>query len=115
MFKLQTTASYWWPVPIPVAVDGGTFEEHVLSLKFKRMTAPEHEALFEETHAKGLGDIEVSQRLLLDWRDVVDEDDKPVPYTAEAFAKLCSRFPGAAGNVVRVYLSTHGKISAKNW
>lgn len=75
-------------------------------------TTGEEPAAAEPTH-KELTDQEVIDRYLLDWDDVLGDDDRPLPYTPDNLA-LANKVLGVRGAIVRVFLDNFLKAPAKN-
>lgn len=69
-------------------------------------------AAVEEPH-KELTDQEVIDRYVLDWDDVVGDDDQPLPYTPDNLERA-NRILGVRGAIVRTFLDNFLKAPAKN-
>ncbi len=65
-------------------------------------------------NADGKADPEFVGEALAGWGNVVDADDKPVPFGAEALAQLLDNFPAAADEITRAYLAELIEAREKN-
>lgn len=100
MFKLQSSLSCWWPVKVkePDPKKPGKFIEHQFEAEFHIITRDEasrrNAARSAILDKKGdnkdiLAEIEAFDdrayhATILNWRDVVDDDDKPLEFSAAA-------------------------------
>ena len=91
-FKLAKTYRYWWPVTvqIPDPETPGKIIEQQLKIEFEPMaqadltTAQEESAKLKTLREVTDHGIRQIERVICDWDGVVDDDGKPVPFTAEA-------------------------------
>ena len=77
MFKIAKTPRFTHVVPIKVPVDGG-FDEQTIRATFEVITDDEF-ASFDTMTAEGLKDL--VRKILVRLDDMVDEQDKPLPYS----------------------------------
>lgn len=93
-FKLSQTDLYWWPVT--VRVPDRRFPGKIVKQRFDMQFQPlgREEALAQEERAEACVtarekvevEIENLLRVVKGWNEsVVDDDDKPVPFTEETF------------------------------
>lgn len=45
--------------------------------------------------------VEQIFRRVIDWKDVIDQNGKPVPFRLETLLKLCGRFPELRAEVIK--------------
>ena len=83
----------------------GTAQPFDFSLTCRRLHADEIQDKLQSESDASIADFLAT--LITGWSGVRDADDKPMPYSAEAFAQLC-RIPGVAGMAFRTYLSEVG-------
>ncbi len=91
-FKLAKTYRYWWPVTvqIPDPETPGKIIEQQLKIEFEPMaqadltTAQEESAKLKTLREVTDHGIRQIKRVICNWDGVVDDDGKPVPFTAEA-------------------------------
>lgn len=85
MFILKKDLAYDWPVPVRLPQDGGTWREERFVARFRMLPIAELKALSagESSDAALLLD-----RVLVGWSDVMTEDGRPLPFTAENKAAL---------------------------
>lgn len=89
---------YWWPVtvsvPHPDQGHAGEMIEMTFRMRFEALPRDEARALYEQARALPAGEAEAQShadlmRVVRGWdEDVVDDDGKPVPFTAEALQQL---------------------------
>lgn len=100
-FKLVPTLTAWRTVHFSIAdEDGGTVTNSSIDLRFKLIDDDEIASL-KETVASTIveGDsvtIAVAKGMspiVVDWRGVLDADDKPLPYSIENMARLLAIVP----------------------
>lgn len=63
---------------------------------------------------KNMTDTKMLSEVVLDWDGVLDDEDKPVPYTKDALSKLLTNYPTASGELVTGYINALGRSRAKN-
>lgn len=113
MIKLKRTPTYWWPVKVAVAQDGGTWGEETFEVQFTRLAVDALRTLTEEVKATKMSDPEYAARVVLDWRGVTDENGQALPFSREALLGLC-QLPGVAWAIVGAFLDSCAKAPEKN-
>lgn len=103
-----------WPVSFRQPVDGGTFAEVKLELRFRVMRNKAFRSLVRqilEVDQGGLAEedaeaktLDAFERFVAGWEpgQVVDEAKAPVPYSREALAEVLD-MPGAAKAILDAY------------
>lgn len=102
MFKLEVSPHFWSRVEIPVP-GGGT---QALRLRFKTKTKRELAAL--RANESGMDDFAIVREIVVDWQD------GPGDFSAEALDRLVDTFPGAAFAILEAYFNGHAGAKAKN-
>lgn len=105
--QLKIADSVWWPVVIEVPTDGGLMKRLEVEGKF-RLYADQEYADWVKRPAGELLDA-----ALLDWRGIKDEEEKPLPFSADALADL-KRIRWGVQGFVRGFMNAHNGAGAKN-
>lgn len=97
-FVLTKKHLYWWPVtvsvPHPDQERAGEMLEMTFRMQFESLPRDEAKALYERIGALPAGEAEAQShadlmRVVKGWDDdVVDDDGRPVPFSAEALQQL---------------------------
>lgn len=77
----------WWPVKWLEPVDGGGAVEQSLEMRFRRLPWSEASAIPFAASA------EFVRALAVDWRDIVDEAGREVPFEESAIVEMAGRLP----------------------
>lgn len=115
MFKLlKTLPDLPGQVEIKTQVAPGVTESQHVLLLFRQLPEQEHVELVKQIEAGGVYDLDIAEKVVVGWVDVVGEDGKPVEFTPENFAALLA-IPGASAPIVREYFNLRsGKAQEKN-
>ncbi len=66
-----------------------------------RVERPSYEQLLaSQTSPSSVERIAIRLETITDWRDVVDAEGKPIPFSRDAFGDLLHAFPDAAGRLL---------------
>lgn len=113
-FVLKQSASYTWPVPLLIPVDGGRREKHSFDAEFKRLPqtrideiirlarmieAGKGEPEDEQTMAK------IPREILIGWSGITDDAGKDVPFSESALDQLLE-IPTIAGQIIKAWFSS---------
>jgi hypothetical protein len=113
-FVLKQSASYTWPVPLLIPVDGGRREKHSFDAEFKRLPqtrideiirlarmidAGKGEREDEETMAK------VPREILIGWSGISDDTGKEIPFSESALGQLLE-IPTIAGQIIKAWFNS---------
>lgn len=100
-FKIVKNATHWWPVRWNEPVDGGQVVEQSLEMRFRRLPLKAARECFTLT------DIEFIMRVATDWRDIVDDAERPVPFDDEFIREMVGRpaFMIAMGQAFMAFIS----------
>ncbi len=141
MFNLSTSETIWKKVKVPVPVDFDRTEDRIFQAQFKRLSASEMRILnrrrslprigesminefvedgrLTEEEAKSaleLGivtDEEIIEKYLLDWKDVIDKENNPVPFNASSVALMMDIEP-VQYHTVQAFFEAQGEAKEKN-
>lgn len=113
-FVLKQSASYTWPVPLLIPVDGGRREKHSFDAEFKRLPqtrideiirlarmieAGKGEPEDEQTMAK------IPREILIGWTGITDDAGKDVPFSESALDQLLE-IPTIAGQIIKAWFNS---------
>lgn len=138
-FRIAVVPHFWQLVEHELIGDLGTTIKIAFKVKYRRPDQQEVENLVERvfdkarasllasvpagepapgdestaTPPKPITDQEVIDSYVLDWDDVLGDDDAPLPYTADNLARA-NRLLGVRGAMVRTFLDNFLKAPAKN-
>lgn len=97
-FRLTNKHLYWWPVtvsvPHPDKDKAGEMLEMKFRVQFAALPREEANAIAERIRSLPVEEAEQEQfaelkRVVKDWdEDVIDDDDAPIPFSADAFNQL---------------------------
>jgi hypothetical protein len=112
-FVLKQTASYTWPVPLLIPVDGGRREKHSFDAEFKRLPQSRINEIIKLARAleMGRGDDEslddktAAKEILIGWAGITDDAGKELPFSESALAELLE-IPTIAGQIIRAWFNS---------
>jgi hypothetical protein len=107
MFRLVKTLVAPWPVTVRVVTEAGAVEEQTLTLLFERIGVAEFNALFSSLPAEDIAahNRRIFDRVVRGWRDLVDEEGRPIAWPQGIDALL--DFPGFPEALGRAYVAFH--------
>lgn len=112
MFKLNQSATFWWPVTLNVPVNGGNFQKATFDLEFKRITTSELEAMQEDVLRGRIKDKEAAKAIVANWRGVEDEAGA-VEFSSSAMDRLLE-VPNMATAIASAYAEALSGQKRKN-
>lgn len=137
-FKLAINPFFWAAVAVSLVGDMGVRIEGGFKAKYRRLKQKEYEALLKrmnlpvkpvdaeslalaEEAAKAEGrtaewritDRELLDLVLLDWDDLLDENDAKLPYTPENLERA-EEVMGVRAAMVQAFFDAHNKAPEKN-
>ena len=109
-FVLKQTASYTWPVPLLIPVDGGRREKHSFDAEFKRLPQSRINEIIKLARALELGrtddemldDKTAAKEILIGWSGITDDSGKEVPFSEAALDQLLE-IPTIAGQIIKAW------------
>ncbi len=103
-YKQAAKATFAWPVKVPVATDGGQFEERTINALFRRLPTTEVEQIQKQFEQDG-DQLSMLRQLVAGWVDqdvILDANDQPAAFCAEAFEYILT-VPGVAVALMSEY------------
>jgi hypothetical protein len=112
-FVLKQSASYTWPVPLLIPVDGGRREKHSFDAEFKRLPQSRINEIIKLARALELGrgddealdDKSAAKEILIGWTGITDDAGKDVPFSESALDQLLE-IPTIAGQIIKAWFSS---------
>lgn len=104
MFKISQSKTYFWPVTVEMAADGGKFEKHTFDAEFRRLSVDEIAALGESDDTGGTA----CRRIMAGWKGIVDDSGEEVPFSESALADLLKYPPVRMAIMVAFRASLQG-------
>ena len=112
-FVLKQSASYTWPVPLLIPVDGGRREKHSFDAEFKRLPQSRINEIIKLARALELGrgddealdDKSAAKEILIGWAGITDDAGKDVPFSESALDQLLE-IPTIAGQIIKAWFSS---------
>ena len=93
---LEAPRRFWWPITVLVPADGAQQEQH-FEVQFEELTLEQLEAEAELAAPRGddaravrgiVEEVTVIQRVVVDWRGVVNAGGTPIPFGASHLEML---------------------------
>jgi hypothetical protein len=112
-FVLKQSASYSWPVPLLIPVDGGRREKFSFDAEFKRLPQSRINEIIKLARALELGrgddetldDKTAAREILIGWSGVVDDSGEDIPFSEAALEQLLE-LPTIAGQIVMAWFKS---------
>ncbi len=112
-FVLKQTASYTWPVPLLIPVDGGRREKYSFDAEFKRLPQSRINEIIKLARALEVGraddemldDKTAAREILIGWSGITDDNGKDVPFSESALDQLLE-IPTVAGQIIRAWFNS---------
>lgn len=112
MFKLSQSPTFWWPVTVAFAADGGRHQKETFDAEFRRVPQSRLREMREAIERGEMGDAEFVREVMAGWRGVSDGGDE-VPFSETALGRMME-IPGAAAAVVVAYAEAQSGLVRKN-
>lgn len=113
MFKLKQSQTYFWPVTVKSAIDGGAYEKQTFDAEFRRLPQSEVESLQELTRNSQSADRDIARKVLVGWKGIGDDNGEPLPFSQTKLDELLD-MPSAAAMIVIAYYQSIGGLLEKN-
>lgn len=113
-FVLKQSATYNWPVPLTIPVDGGKKEKHTFDGEFRRLPQTRINEIIKLARAMELGRVDdddvlddraAAREILCGWSGVLDDAGKEIPFSEAALAQLLE-IPTVAGQIIRAWFNS---------
>jgi hypothetical protein len=133
-FKLAINPFFWAPVKLSLVGDMGKRVEGEFKAKYRRLSQQEYEALLvkmrlpvkptdadeaaaaeqaEDFKGWRITDKQALDLVLLDWDDLLDEDDQKMHYTPDNMERM-EKLLGVRASMVAAFFDAHVKAPEKN-
>jgi hypothetical protein len=133
--RLALEPYFWAAVKFSMIGDNDTSLEITFKGKFRRLEQEAYEALMKRVNAtrmkalttaaamaetepddapKPITDREIVDMALMDWQDVLGEDDQPLPFTKDNLNRVLKTL-GCRSAIVMTYIELHQKELEKNF
>lgn len=112
MLKTKVKSGFTFPAVVLLTVSGVDQPQQV-TFQFRHKGRKDLAAWIDT--GKDRPDAEFLGEVVAGWgEEVVDEDDKPVPFSIEALAELLDSYHPAAREIYQAYLRAIGESRVKN-
>jgi hypothetical protein len=109
-FVLKQSASYTWPVPLLIPIDGGRREKYSFDAEFRRLPQSRINEIIKLARALELGrgddesldDKTAAKEILAGWAGVTDDAGKEIPFSESALEQLLE-IPTIAGQIITAW------------
>jgi hypothetical protein len=107
MFKLKKSNVVWWPVTITEPTDGGAVTAHKCQIQFDIVSQDKFDEL------AGQGDIVLLNSLVKGWQEILDTNNKDLPFTKKNIDAMF-QVPYVRSSFVNAYLHAVSGAPSKN-
>jgi hypothetical protein len=112
-FVLKQSASYTWPVPLLIPIDGGRREKYSFDAEFRRLPQSRINEIIKLARALELGrgddesldDKTAAKEILAGWAGVTDDAAKEIPFSESALEQLLE-IPTIAGQIITAWFKS---------
>lgn len=110
----KASSKFFAPVSFCTLDEDGRLVELKFDAQFKRERRTETAEFLEKAREDGeIKHTKITDKYLIGWRAVVNEDKAETPFSHEAFSDLCEEYPAALGAVAEAwYTSNNPKAAA---
>lgn len=112
MFKITQSATYFWSVPIEIAVDSKKIKQS-LELEFKRILESEMIDYLEKVSKNEIKPIDFIKAIVVGWKNVVD-NGQPIEFSESMLERLVDNNGGAGGAIIEAFTASRYTASSKN-
>lgn len=120
-FKVSSvTPTYRWPVKVVIADDGGHRSIHTFDAEFRRLSQSridEIRALVRDIERGRVdddySDQDAAREILAGWDGITDDNDKAIPFSEAALARVLE-IPTVAGQIVKAWFESLAEAKRKN-
>lgn len=112
MFRLNQSATYFWPVSVNLPTDNGTFDKQTFDGEFKRLSDTRLKEVRAKVEAGEITDAEFVRDVMVGWKGVTD-DGTDVPFGEGNLTRLLE-IPGTAGAIISAVVESLSGLKRKN-
>jgi len=120
-FVLKQSATYTWPVPLLIPVDGGRREKHSFDAEFRRLPQSRINEIIKLARALELGraddevldDKSAAREILAGWSGITDDDGNDIPFSQAALDQLLE-IPTIAGQIIKAWFTSMEVVKRGN-
>ena len=109
MFKINNSKTYKFPVKYYYHDDDGDYTEMNFSVDLLRMSQKEYQ---DTDFNKPV--IEILNKVLKGWYDIIDENDNPIPFNTKELKKISDNYSGFAETIFLAFVNSYKDQLAKN-
>lgn len=113
MFKLDISSTYWAKVELPVHADN-KIQRFEFDVCFNRLSKSEIRALSEAAKKGELTDEQLVQKVVADWKNIVNESGEPIPFNASSVELVSERVVNFCAKISEVFFATINGVREKN-
>jgi hypothetical protein len=119
MFKIDQAPSYFFPVTVELAIDGGKFQKSTFDAEFNRLSKTKMKEIFDRFPSISkdvedpITDNEILDLVFIGWKGVVDDAGEPLPYSQTTREALLD-VQGVGSAIVRTYFASIAGSKQKN-
>lgn len=106
MIKIGQSDRFSYPVKVDLPADGGKHTTYTFDAVFRRLDREQFQRIVTRAQAGELDDVDLARDVLLGWAGVMDEDDKPLPFSEEAREALLNVWPVLPA-VIGAFMEAH--------
>lgn len=108
MFKVAVNEAFWAAVTVAIPADGDKVDTRKFSAQFKRLKQSELDEVMAKVSAGSITDQQLLDQVLINWREVGDEDGADMPFNPDNLAKACEVYPVRPSIVAAFFKSING-------
>lgn len=121
-FVLKQSATYTWPVPLLIPVDGGRREKFSFDAEFRRLPQDRIDQIIKLARMieAGKGEPEdedamakAPREIMAGWSGITDDTGEPVPFSDAALTELL-QIPTVAAQIVKAWFESMEVAKRKN-
>jgi hypothetical protein len=141
--RISPVPHFWAPVAFTMIGDNGQSIDVSFQGKFKRLSQKQYEHLMARVHAtrtesitkaigitageqpaaegggaeappKPINDHEIVEQVLIDWKDMLGDDDQPLAFTSDNLERALDVL-GCRAAIVKTFFDRHNKEHEKNF
>lgn len=112
MFKINVSATFFWPVTVSLPADGGRHQKETFDAEFRRLPQSKLKEMQAAIERGELNDEGFVREVLVGWKGVTNEGED-VPFSETTLAQVLD-ITGVAGAIVVAYAEAQSGLQRKN-